>query len=642
MGIVSRDERPGLTWRSMLALLFSLALVEPMMIYSYLVTGTTLPIQVGWWPWIVVLVWSEISRFMGNPLSKQELFIILSFQWTASLYALFFLQPIQNMYRSYTAEAQALGVTRYVPRWWVPSKEDAGRLMAQRWVYADPSWAAPLAVHVLSLTFNVVATVSVGYLTYIIYVRMQKLEFPLATAQAAAVQTLAEHEPMGMRILMVAALVGVLSNLFTSFVPFFLNTAGGGLGVVAPPSATSQQAFDMTPYLAHIFPGVAFALTLDGPLFASGFLLPIWVSVVQFAGAFTYYGLGTYIITALKLWPADSQFNASWTLPTLVERSQIHFYTSVTLGLSLAATFIPLMVHWRKLANTFANIRSNEGAKGPAIKPLIGAFICASAGSVLLINYLTGFPIWLLVLFTVGGSFFSSFLSASSAGITISGFSITWLPQFMIFSSGWPDRSVWFAPISMYTGGAEMAMAFKQADILEAGHKEYIRTYVMLVVLSVASSIIFVSYLWTISPIPSGAFPTTISVWPVEASNWARQQVWAWSGYIFKPDKIAASFAIGTVVYLISDFVLHKPGILVCFIAGTIPAIGIVGAASQLLGSIIGRLLVRPFLESGQGPLSIVYRAPNLYIGIALGWGMMETIRVLIIVMMRAMWLLPY
>jgi len=53
-------KNPGLTWRSMLALLFSLALVEPMMIYSYLVTGVTLPIQIGWWPWIVILVWSEI------------------------------------------------------------------------------------------------------------------------------------------------------------------------------------------------------------------------------------------------------------------------------------------------------------------------------------------------------------------------------------------------------------------------------------------------------------------------------------------------------------------------------------------------------------------------------------------------------
>lgn len=138
--------RVGLTWRSILALLFSLALVEPMMIYSYLVTGASLPLQVGWWPWIVVLVWAEVSRFTGSPLSKQELFIILSFQWIASFYALFFLDPIQNMYRAYSAESQALGVAKYVPSWWVPSARDAERLMAQRWIYFDPAWTVPISL----------------------------------------------------------------------------------------------------------------------------------------------------------------------------------------------------------------------------------------------------------------------------------------------------------------------------------------------------------------------------------------------------------------------------------------------------------------------------------------------------------------
>lgn len=635
--------RAGLTWRSMLALLFSLALVEPMMIYSYLVTGASLPLQVGWWPWIVVLVWSEVSRFAGNPLSKQELFIILSFQWIASFYALFFLEPIQNMYRGYSAESQALGVAKYVPSWWVPSVKDAERLMAQGWVYFDPAWTVPITVYVLTLVFNVVATVSIGYLTYIIYVRMQKLDFPFARAQAEAVLTLAQHEAKGMRVFMVAALVGILANLASSFGPFFLNSymTGTNPWVVAAPSVIPQQTFDMTPYLAHFYPGVAFALTVDGPMFASGFLLPMWVCVTQFVGAFTYYCLGTYLITSMKLWPEESPFNVSWSLPTLVERAQIHFYTSTTIGLSLAATFIPLAVHWRRLFGAFSGIKVNE-AESPTVKILLGTFLGSSMGSVLLINYLTGFPIWMLAIFTIGGSFFTTFLSANSAGVTFAGFSIPWLPQFMIYSSNWSDKSVWFAPISMYSGGAEIAMAFKQADILEANHSEYVKTYVMLVVMGLASSFIFITYLWNISPMPSGAYPATVVIWPIQANNWARQQLWMWSGYIFKPDKIMYSFLVGTAVYLVSDFILHKPGILISFIAGTIPSIGIVGSASQLLGAIMGRLVVRPLASTRQETFSIVRWAPNMYIGTALGWGMMETIRVLLISMAKAMWLLPY
>jgi len=635
--------KAGLTWRSMLALLVSLVLVEPMMIYSYLVTGISLPIQVGWWPWIIILIWSEISRFTGNPLSKQELFIILSFQWIASLYALFFLGPIQNMYRGYSAEAQALGISRYVPNWWIPSAKDAERLMIQKWVYFDPAWIMPLTVYLLTLVFNVVATISIGYLTYIIYVRMQGLEFPFAKAQAEAVLTLAQHEPKGTRVFMVAALVGIMVNLLTSFIPFFLGSLGsGGPWTVSAPSVISQQTFDMTPYVANVFPGVAFALTLDGPMFASGFLLPMWVCVAQFAGAFSYYCLGTYLITSMNLWPKESPYNVSWTLPTLVERAQIHFYTSTTIGLSLAATFIPLIVHWRKLVGAFRGIKLDGGAGGPAVKILFGTFLGASMGSVFLINYLTGFPIWMLAIFIIGGSFFSTFLSANSAGVTFAGFSIPWLPQFMIYSSNWADKSVWFAPISMYTGGAEIAMAFKQADILEASHREYVKTYVMLVVMGIASSLVFIIYLWSISPIPSGAYPATVVIWPIEANAWARQQLWAWSGYIFKPDKVAYSFLIGTAVYLVSDFVLHKPGILISFIAGTIPAIGIVGSTSQLLGAIMGRLIVKPIASTRQESFSIIRWAPNMYIGVSVGWGMMETIRILLIAMMKAMWLLPY
>ncbi|MBO3802768.1 MAG: hypothetical protein JTT11_02675 [Candidatus Brockarchaeota archaeon] len=632
---------PGLTWRSALALLFSLALVEPMMIYSYLVTGVTLPIQIGWWPWIVVLVWSEISRFMGSPLRKQELFIILSFQWIASFYSLFFLEPVQNMYRSYSAEAKALGVTQHVPRWWVPSMEDAERLMAEKWLYLDPAWAVPVTVQLLFLAFNVAATVSLGYLAYTVYVQMQKREFPLASAQAGAVLILAEREPSGTRFFMVSALLGMVGNLFTSFLPFLLGPFLSGGGLEASSSVVAAQTFDMSPYLAHLLPGVAFAFTVNGPMFASGIILPLWVTVAQFAGAFSYYGIGTHLITRMGLWPKDSPYNVSWTLPVIVERSQIHFYISTTLGLSLAAIIVPLAVHWRRLVSAF-KISPDAEVRGPPFRTVLATFLCASAGSVLLTNYLTGFPIWLLAIFVIGGSFFASFLSANSAGITLAGFSVTWLPQYVVFSANWPDKSIWFAPISMYAGGADIAMAFKQADILEADHREYVKTYLVLIAFSLMVSVAFVSYLWSISPIPSGAYPATVSVWPVEASSWARQQVWFWTGYIFKPDKVAASFIIGTLVYLVSDFLLHKPGILISFIAGTTPSIGIVGSASQLIGSIFGRIAFKPLVRESQGIQSFIRRAPQIYMGVSVGWGFLETIRVLLIIMGKAMWLLPY
>ena len=217
---VETKYKPGLTWRSALALTFSLALVQPAMMYGMLVTGVYgLGLGGGWWPWIVILLWAEITRFLGQPLSKQELFIILSFQSMSGLYAYFFIGPIYNMYIAYSAESRFLGVAQYVPGWWVPSASDAVRIMASKYVFLDPAWIIPIGVTLLSVIFTLMSMISVGYFTYAIYVQQQKLEFPVATAQAETILSLAVREPRQMRILMLAALFGIMYNTFVIFLP---------------------------------------------------------------------------------------------------------------------------------------------------------------------------------------------------------------------------------------------------------------------------------------------------------------------------------------------------------------------------------------------------------------------------------------
>ena len=67
----------GLTWRSIIALLFAVIMLEPAVIYYYLVSGETMPLSV----WIMILLWVEVSSIFGAQITKQEVFIMMTFEW---------------------------------------------------------------------------------------------------------------------------------------------------------------------------------------------------------------------------------------------------------------------------------------------------------------------------------------------------------------------------------------------------------------------------------------------------------------------------------------------------------------------------------------------------------------------------------
>jgi len=652
---------PGLTWRSALALAFSIALVQPAMIYGFLVTGIQGLGLAGqaWWPWIVILLWSELTRFLGQPLSKQELFIILSFQGMATLYAYFFIGPIYDMYIAYSAESKFLGVSQYVPTWWVPSTKDALRLMASKFVFLDPSWILPIGVSLLSIVFGVMAMISVGYFTYAVFVKAQNLDFPAATATANTILSLAEREPRQMRIFMLSALFGVVYNTFVQFLPYVLGPylSSGGLETTMVASPIAAR-YDMTPYLANLLPGAGFAFTLDIGGIIGGFLLPINIVVFQFIGAVSFYFFGTQLITRLGWWPAECLYNTSWTFDTLEDKSFVYFYASILIGLAIAITITPIILHWRSFFGAFkgvSKVSGGSGGGGGGIYVLLAVFLGSSLGSVLMINFLTGFPIWILLIFTVGGALLTSFLSAAASGVTLSGLSIPFLPQLMIYFSGWSDKAIWFAAppfgsgfgglIQTDVGGAGLAQTFKQADILDASKSEYLRTFIIIIALGIISSFLFSTFLWTLSPIPSGAYPNTINYWPLGAANWARWQQWIWTGYLFRRDLILSSTLVGMAVMAITDFVFHQPAFLIAFAAGAAPSyygyLGLVGASSQMIGGIVANTFVKRSLEKQTKGSFDIFRG-RFVIGFTVGWGFMATIRILLILISRSMWLLPF
>ncbi|MEM1557233.1 MAG: hypothetical protein QXT14_03875 [Candidatus Bathyarchaeia archaeon] len=643
----------GLTWKTVLAIIFSSFIIQPAVMYLYLVSGQWLPFQA----WIVILLWTQLARLLGSPLTKEETFIITALGgitgalggltgWWGAL-PMTFLTPIRYAYIRSTEYPLIYGLAHVIPDWWAPNPAIIPRLYLESWVLLDPALLMPILLNTLMITFNVMANISIGYFAYALYVRVQKLEFPAATAEARTVLTLAEREPTTLRVLMLSAIAGVIINIVRSFVPNIIYNILGGGGVVIP------QVIDLTRFLVDVLPGATYTISINPMHYVAGFLLPSGVAVAQFLGSIAYYFIGTYAFTSMNLWPPEVNIQAikSWESWQILDRSVIYFFISIHIGLSLATIVIPFLLHpsvFRRLVNTLKEMRAvgEVGGRMPSPYLLLGIFFLATLGSISLNLFLIPDIVIILPLilaYTIGWSFFASFVATFSAGVTYGSLNIPYQKELLIHYSGFYNQVILFAPIQVFQGGGDIAQALRGADICGVKHSDYVKAFVLVAVLGLLSSFLFVNLFWSIQPFPSQAYPYTVTGWVTEAAEFVRNLEWTWTGRFFDTTLILGSFTIGSIVYAVMDLVFHAPWFLISFISGGFwwNAGGvnpIAWSQALLIGSLLGSRLFSPIIGKENW---YKYRS-MIVVGFMLGDGMMNTLYSAIFLMKRSVWLLPY
>lgn len=645
-----RPAQKALTWRVYLAFLFATLLIQPAFIYYNLITNQTLPLAT----WIPILLWTELANLLRSRLYKQEIFLLVAFQPISLAYAFFAINLIKNVYYSYSEPAVYFGIAEYIPRWFVPKGQDLREILSSSFFFLHTSWLIPIGLQISVLLLGLVTELVIGYLSYQIFVVTEKLEFPAARAQVATVETLVERSPSLIRPLFLSALAGMIVHLIGKFLPFMIGPfAVGGLTIYT----YTMPYFDITPYLDNIFPGAAFIIPLDPVFYVPGFLLPIKTALIQFIGAFALYFVGGRIVTMLNLWPPESRWTTGWGYWTLQYRSLLYFFVSFIIGLSFAAMIVPLTLNPKPLIRGIQALRKSMGARKGLFSPkmLLTAYIGTSLGLVIVIWALTDFefPLWILLLFIVGGTFFANYIATASAGVTFLGMNIPYLREFTIYYSGYTKRDIWFAPLPLSIsgsigyigpastimgvpiGGSTFAQGLLQADLLEVRHSEYIKAFLILLALTIFSSFFYTIIFWFVARIPSSAYPATVVGWPVDALNWARMQVWVWSGYLFNSTWIILGLGIGSAVATVSSF-LKIQYFLPIMISGALWGIPFVFA--QLIASIIGEKFIGPSF----GFTNWMRYRSLIVMGYTIGDGLMETIRAIAILATKSGWLLPF
>ncbi len=622
----------GLTWRTMLAFLFVVFIIQPAMIYNWLVSGLWgLPLT----SWAVILLWVGLTRMLGNPLNSKEIFLIRITESLGLMYTgYYFAYLLRQQYFANSEIARMFHLQEKVPPFFSPIGESALRSMMNR-TFFDSAWALPILVQViLPVVLTAFANYTLGLLAFRLYVEEEKLEFPFASWDAQTMNAFGQRDRDKIRMIVLAIIAGIIYSAAT-----------GGLTQVMGIPLVPRYPIDLTHIVETMAPGASFVFTTDMIPYIIGFILPIKFTAAQLIANLALYTFGSAYVTMNDMWPDESKWQPGQGYLWLYQRSRLYFWNSLIVGWAIAVAVIPLLVRYKTVLKAFSRVRtglsSGESAREKLFtsKYLLIIYLCTAALAIILSKLLVpGFPLWILLIFTLGISFVMTLLQTHSAGITL-GFDLnqTYLREAMIYFSGYRGLDIWFIPPGMvlFLGGSGIAQQLKMASILKVDLKEYTKTYFLLVVLGLLGSFLFVSLFWKLNPIPGYAYPYTISAWPVEAMNFWRWQEWLWKGFLFREQWMLTGFSISTVLYLISDFVLHVPSIPVAMITGMLMVPP--DALAQFLGSVgsamIGRFAGKEFWDKNKG---------FFFIGITLGSGMVDTILRMIALLSRATWLMPY
>jgi hypothetical protein len=662
----TKEERRGFTRRITMVIIFAAALLQPSLIYVYLLTGMGMPIS----QWVIVLLVTSIARALGNPLTLQEIFMLSLVGGISLGLGWFFLNPIKYMFFKISPITSSFGITDHIPWWFVPPKDMSTHILQVK-SFFHSSLAMPLLLSISAMFMTIICDICLGYIAYHIYARIEKLDFPAYSMAAETIVSIAKND-YRLRYLWLSIAAGVIYNILSFWLAFLINNPY--LQIVP------RGLVDLTATIEHIFPGATLGFTTDLYPYLAGFLLPPGVSVSMLIGSVSTYFIGNHLVTKFDMWPEEAKWTPGINMSFLTLRGQLYFWFSLCIGLAISAIIMPLITRpqmMKDLLRAFSLKRGENSSEKFNLSFFFIIFLIVAFLDMILVHFLVpSFPWWLLPLFTIGWSLLSTFASTFSIGVTFGGFSIPYLREATIYYSGYKGMDIWFAPIVISTGGPWIAGTLKQADMTDTRKADFLKAYLLITVIGLCLGFILVSWFWASAPIPGSAYPYTISGWISENMAWARWFKWLWSGYLFHENIMLAGLVLGSLIHLVSTYLLHAPYVLISiltgifmpppYVTGPVSA-GVAGGAMTMaqIGALTGQVSVPTFVFAyGPIPTSIANligsllsefilkkrfksqnwkeAAPLIVMGFGIGDATLWAIAWIVIMINKSLWLLPY
>ncbi|MEM0445231.1 MAG: OPT/YSL family transporter [Nitrososphaerota archaeon] len=530
----------GITWRVVLAILTAAVLFIPVSLYLNLISGALSPaIAVT----IIAILFSELTRFFGAPLKKQELFVIYSsvavmsstlppYYWL--VYRTFYVTtPITQYFL-----IDGVPINQLVPTWLAPP---LGAASYELRTLLHPDWVSALIVTGMSFAFLAMAEIGLAIMFTYIFVKEEKLNYPLAHVEASLINVLIERKVQHMSVYILGILTGVIYA--------FMTYAGFLFGVPLLPIPW----FDLVWLTEKYVPGALVGIATDPFTLGLGMVLPIKVALSTLIGSVSIWIVANTIFTSSPAFFPDwfAEYYKGMTIGSIYQRSFQRIWISPQFGFIIGIALALILAYRKTFGRSLrlfasAIIRPSE-ADLPLRFSLI-LFVFASLGSVALFMILIpNFPVWVAIVTSLGLSFFIAMVAARSLGEVGYFPAIPWPWQVIVYFTPYRGYAGWvYSPyINLgYTG--YLTQLGKVSYLTSTRPTHYFIGVTAAFILVSIVGLIAMDFFWRLSPIPSNVYPITMIYWPIYATN---DSLFATRQIIVRPEHlgIGAAAALGVV-----------------------------------------------------------------------------------------------
>lgn len=625
--------RRGLTWRSLLALLYVVFVFQAASGYLQLMTGSapaTSAIQ-----WATILLFLEMTAvFAGSRLSLSEAIIIylacgqtMKFWWFLAPTTGNLTHPgwIYQIYLRYSPVTKALGLAEKVPWFYAPSSPEV-------WIFRTlfhPEWM-PVAIWTIAFfAAAIFGDLAMSLLAYQLYVVAEKLPFPLADPVVDTAKTLVEREWKKMGVLGTTTLVALIYGFVLYALPL-VSAAFWNVRVAPIPIPW----IDQNALIQAVLPGASFGIGTDLAVYAMGFIIPYQAALGILIGSAALYIFGNHFLVRYGLTGFAEEYSYGMSIHFAWQRSVLWAWAMIIVGFGLAIGIVPLLMRPKTVSGALRALgRIRAGAVGISIYLILGLFL-GSTVALSIVDYLLApdLPIYFYILLNVAWPFILILVTARAQGVGVS-FQIPYVREMTLKGIGYPGINAWFVPIYL---PSTWAQDFKICDMTTTSQRDYIKATFVIFPLALVFGFITVQSLWSLAPIPSADYPGVLYTWPVQATIQSLF-ISPEAAEFFRYDRILYGFIAGAALFILGDRLGFAHTVV--GVAGGLGGVHspIPFAFSVFIGSIIGMAMGQIIGED----LWREYRG-IIFAGILLGEGLIISLGTGLVVIMRSMWAAPY
>ncbi len=642
--------KSGASWRVGLAIIYGTIVLQPAAIWLSWTVGLQPWQLVSSFEYTAIILFSTLAARSGKNLSRQEAFVLFSNVGTtivesiaANFIFFYYLSRKSPAAITYGFDA---GGSNPAPNWFAPL-EIVGR------TFLDAAWIPSILLWIIVFGVLVkLVDLSVGFITYQLFVVEERLPFPGAQVWANACVAISEKAkmPRKSRILVYSSMIGIGFSLVvhSTWILF-------GRPILINPWIDATGSLE-----TFGFEGASFGILLDLILFAGGFVMPFKMVASIFIGGLIAYTIGGALIRNdfaglgyLYPWSPGGQYGLSEVFETLLLR----VWVSPIIGFAVAAGMVPIIRNRHTIWAGIKKIRDirdiQERRDMIPLWLIMSMFLGGTLGSVIITVILVPelLPlIWLLLLLSVVWTFFFNIINARIIGESWVGLSIPYVAQGSYYAVGYTGYKAFFAPLlvggaggpghgGIAPGGYGWASVFKACRMTETDIRSYLKIYFFAFPLTMLVSFVWVQAFWQFSDIPSSLFNYTAEFWPVNAQAaliWPAENLPDVEGLgyeLFHLDWMALAFIGGFILtWTFSAFAI--PFEMVGLTIGLSQPI--LFSSIAFLGALFGKLMERMRGKEWWQENRNVIAA-----GFGLGEGLTIAIVAAIALISRAMWIWP-